>query len=256
MSQEVLMKKRLMFILLVVNAGCLFAFEPGALNLKVPSNLDKNSLVFDVKHRAYGVLTDGPLDNFFGLDRGANVSIGVRYAMLPRMEINASYSTGWKEYVVGLSYAHHFPQIYLKGQVDVQYFDFERADERNGNFYYGLALQSFPLGGVLTPTLNVAYDGFNEKFGMGFGLDAGFDWEFGPVKHISLIGEYYPVLQAEDNITYTENYFAAGLRMDTYGHHFMFQISNGSEISTRRLMLGSPTNDLYLGFNIHRILRF
>jgi len=250
------MKRTLMVVSLIMYAGCLFAFEPSALNLKVPSHLDKNSLVFDVKHRAYGVLTEDPFDNFFGLDQGANISVGMRYALLPRFEVNASYSTGWQEYVVGLSYAHHFPQVYLKGQVDVQYFDFEQAGERNSNFCYGLALQSYALGGVLTPTLNVAYDGFNEKFGMGFGLDAGFDWEFGPVKHVSLIGEYYPVLQAEELITYEENYFAAGLRVDTYGHHFMFQVSNGWEIGPRRLMLGTPNNDIYLGFNIHRILEF
>ncbi len=249
------MKRIVIVVSFFLHGLCLFAFEPSALNLKVPSHLDRNSLVLDVRHRAYGVLTEDPFDNFFGLDLGANISVGVRYAVLPRMEVNASYSTGWQEYVVGLSYAHHLPQVYLKGQVDVQYFDFERAGERNSNFYYGLALQSFPLGGLLTPTLNVAYDGFNEKFGMGFGLDVGFDWEFGPIKHISLIGEYYPVLQAEELITYEENYFAAGLRIDTYGHHFMFQVSNGSEMDPRRLMLGASNNDIFLGFNIQRVLK-
>jgi hypothetical protein len=46
------------------------------------------------------------------------------------------------------------------------------------------------------------------------------------------------------------------LRLDTYGHHFMVQVSNGFEIGPRNLMLGVPTNDIYLGFNIHRILQF
>ena len=79
-----------------------------ALNLRVPSHLEKNSLIFDVQHRAYGVLTEDPLDDFFGLDLGANVDVGIRYAVLPCLEVNASYTTFEKEYRLGASYAHHF----------------------------------------------------------------------------------------------------------------------------------------------------
>lgn len=248
--------KKYMIISLVFFLHVLSAFEPSALNLRVPSHLDGNSLVLDIQHRAYGILTEDPLDNFLGLRLGANVNIGLRYAVLPRLELNAAYTTFENEYHLGVSYAHHCPQLYLKGQVDVQYFNFERAGERNGNFYYCVAVQSYPLGKIFIPTVNFAYDGFNEKFGLGLGVDVGFDWSFGPLQHISFIGEYYPVLQAEESITRAENYFAGGLRLDTYGHHFMLQLSNGTEIGPRRQMLGAPTNDLYIGFNIHRILEF
>jgi hypothetical protein len=250
------MKQSLLFLSAVLLAGGLFAFEPSTLNLRVPSHLDRNALVLDVQHRVKGILTEETLDNFFGIDQGANINFGIRYALLPRLEVKACYTTLRQEYRLGASYAHHIPQVYLKGQVDVEYFDFERSGERNSNFYYGLALQSYPLGGILTPTVNLAYDGFNEKFGFGFGIDLGFDWYLGPIEHVSVIGEYYPILDSEPGITAAENYFAAGLRLDTYGHHFMVQVSNGFEIGPRNLMLGVPTNDLYLGFNIQRILQF
>ena len=250
------MKKYLLVVYVLLFVQLMSAFEPSALSLRVPSNLDQKSLVVDIRHRMYGVLTEDPFENFFGMDAGANISLGMRYALLPRLELKASYTTFEEEYRLGASYAHDLPQIYLKGQVDIEYFDFELAGERNRNFYYCLALQSFPLGGVFIPTVNVAYDGFNEKFGLGFGADLGFDWYFGPIEHVSLIGEYYPILESEELITGAENYFAAGLRLDTYGHHFMFQVSNGYEIGTRRMMLGAPTNDIYLGFNIQRILQF
>lgn len=250
------MKQSMLVVSLVLFIGCLFSFEPSALNLRVPSHLEQNALVFDVQHRFLGILTEEPFENFFGLDLGGSVNLGIRYAVLRRLELNASYTTLEKEYRLGASYAHHCPQIYLKGQVDIQYFDFEGAGERNSNVYYGLSLQTLPLGAILIPTVNIAYDGYHEKFGLGLGFDIGIDWEFGPIEHVSLIGEYYPVLQAEEPITGAENYFAAGIRLDTYGHHFMVQVSNGWEISPRRLMLGVPTNDIYLGFNIHRILQF
>jgi hypothetical protein len=249
-------KKSLLVASLFLLAQLLFAFEPSALNLRVPSGLDRNSLVLDIQHRVYGVLTEDPFENLFGLDMGANASIGVRYALLTQLELKASYTTLAEEYRLGASYARDIPQIYLKGQLDIEYFDFEVAGERNRNFYYGLTVQSFPMVGFFTPTVNVAYDGFNEKFGLGFGADLGFDWYFGPIEHVSLIGEYYPILQSEEPITNGEDVFAAGLRLDTYGHHFMLQISNSYDIGTRRLMLGAPTNDIYLGFNIHRILQF
>jgi hypothetical protein len=249
-------KKIIMFFALFLCVQGIFAFEPSALNLRVPSNLDGNALVFDVQHRFYGILTEETFDNFFGLDLGGNVNLGLRYAVLPRLELNANYTRSEKEYRLGASYAHYFPQIFVKGQVDVQYFDFERSGERNRNFYYGVVLQTFHIGGILVPTANLAYDGYTEKFGLGFGLDLGFDWEFGPIEHISFIGEYYPVLQSEELVTGAENYFAAGIRLDTYGHHFMLQISNGWEIGPRRLMLGTSTNDIYLGLTIHRILQF
>jgi hypothetical protein len=213
-------------------------------------------LVFDVQHRIKGILTEETLDNFFGIDQGANINFGIRYALLQRLEVNACYTALRQEYRLGASYAHHLPQIYMKGQMDVEYFDFESAGERNSNFYYALALQTFPLGEILTPTVNIAYDGFNEKFGLGFGVDLGFDFYLGPIEHISVIGEYYPILDSEPGMTNEEHYFTAGLRLDTYGHHFMVQVSNGFEIGPRNLMLGVPTNDLYLGFNIQRILQF
>jgi hypothetical protein len=234
----------------------LVAFEPSMLNLNVPSNLDGKSLLFAVRHRFMGILTEDPLEHFFGLDLGANVSIGFRYALVPRLEFNAAYTTHQGEYNVGASYACHMRTIFLKAQAEVQYFSFERGDERFGNVFYNAALQSYPIWKVLSPVMNFGYDGYNEKFGLGIGLQAGFDWWFGPIERISVIGEYFPVLQAEETITGSENCFAAGLRIDTYGHRFMLQVSNAWNIGPRRLMLGTMTNDLYFGFNVYRLLKF
>ncbi len=250
------MKKTVLVLVMLVASAKLLAFETSMLNLKVPSDLGGKSLLFEVQHRFRGVLTEEPIENFFGLDFGANVGFGLRYAIVPRMELNAAYTTYEGEYRVGASYAHHIPQIFLMLQADVQYFNFERAGERDGNFFYSAAVQSYPIANFFSPVINLAYDSYNEKFGLGFGLQTGFDWWFGPIERINVIGEYYPVLDEEDAITGPENYFAAGLRIDTDGHRFMLQIGNGWNIGPRRLMLGTATNDIYIGFNIQRLLRF
>jgi hypothetical protein len=250
------MRKIVLPVVILVLSSQLFAFETSMLNLKVPSNLDGKSLLFEVQHRFKGVLNDEPIENFFGLDLGANVSFGIRYAVVPRLELNAAYTTYEGEYRVGASYAHHIPQIFLMVQADVQYFNFERGGERNGNFFCSTAFQSYPIANSFSPVINFAYDNYNEKFGLGIGLQAGLDWWLGPIERISVIGEYYPVLDEEETITGLEDYFAAGLRVDTDGHRFMLQIGNGWNIGPRRLMLGTASNYIYIGFNIQRLLRF
>ena len=237
-------------------AGSGVARENSALNLNVPSHLDAKSLAIEIRHRFYGVLTEDPFENFFGLNLGANAHLGMRYALIPRLEINVSYTTYEREYRAGASYATQLPAIPVQGQLDFQYFDFSRAQERFRDFYAAIALQSEPIARAFIPTVNVGYDGYSEKVGFGFCLEAGFEWEFGPIERISLAGEYYPVLGRDETINGPNNYYAAGLRIDTYGHQFMLQISNGWEIGPRRLMLGAITNDVYLGLSIHRYIRF
>ncbi|KPK62281.1 hypothetical protein AMJ83_11280 [candidate division WOR_3 bacterium SM23_42] len=250
------MKKILLTLLLVTCTQLLLAFEPSALNLKVPSDLERSSMVFEIQHRFYGDLTEDPLENFFGLDVGANVNLGIRYAILDRLELYAAYTRFEKEYRVAASYAYHFPQIYVRTQINLEYFSFKVGQERQQNFFYGLGLQSEPIFDAVTATVNSGYDGYNEKFGLGFGIDLGFDWEFGPIEHVALLGEYYPVLQSEEPITGPENSFAGGVRVDTYGHHFMILIGNNTHIGARRLMLGAASNDIRLGLTVQRLLQF
>jgi hypothetical protein len=250
------MKQSMLIVLLLLCVGCLFSFEPSALNLEVPSNLEGNSSVFELQHRFYGNLTEDPLENFFGLDVGANVNLGLRYAVLDRLELYAAYTRFEKEYRVAASYAHHFPQLYTRTQIDVEFFSFRMGGERNQNVYYGLVLQSEPVFNTVIATADLGYDGYHEKLGLGLGLDVGFDWEFGPIEHVSFIGEYYPLLQREVPITGSENCFAAGIRIDTYGHQFILLVGNSWQIGNRRLMLGAPSNDVRFGLNVHRLFIF
>ena len=246
------MKYITVFVLLT--ASILTAFEPSMLNLTTPSRLENTEAVFKITHRLYGQVDNDPFETFFGLDAGANISLGMRYALLPRLELNAAYTRLQKEYVLGASYAHFFPQLHAGGQLDVQFFSFQEAgeEERNDNFFYALSLQTEPLFGILRPVINAGFDGYNEKFGIAVGVSMGTDIDFGPVNRIDVIGEYCPVIDRDDAIQGPENSFAFGIKTATYGHNFMLLVGNNSQISARRLMLGTGSNDLYFGFNVHR----
>lgn len=128
-------------------------------------------------------------------------------------------------------------------------------EERRQNFFYDLAVRGDPVLGVLSPAVVVGYDGYEKRFGGGFGLAAGFD-RAGTIKHVAVIGEYYPVFDRDEDRTGPEDCFAAGVELQTYGHHFAFLVGNSSQIGTRRLMLGAPSNDVYFGFNIYRLIEF
>jgi len=96
--------------------------------------------------------------------------------------------------------------------------------------------------------INFGYDSYDDSFGMGLGLNIFL------FKKMSFNVEFYPMNDTEK--TMSKNSFAFGFKILTYGHHFIFLVGNNYEMGPRRLMKGAGSNDLYLGFNIHRLLEF
>jgi hypothetical protein len=244
-------------IILLFLSNVTFALETSSLNLRVPGDLDRRQLVLTIPHRFYGKITDHPLDNLFGIDQGANAGLALRYRIWSALEIEGSYAHSEKEFGVDAGYSFILPGI-LRSGIAVQYFDFKRASitERRRNFFYQASFQSEPLFEKICLNLEGGYDGYNQRFGVGFGLDAGIDVTMGPIEGLHLVTEYFPVIKPETGVTGAGNSFAVGLKARTYGHHFMFFVGNNTEIGARRLMLGAAGNDLYLAFNIQRFLKF
>ena len=240
-----------MVILLFVRVSMVFAWEEDMLNLKVPTNLKAGSIVVDIEHRL--------LSRF----NGANFDLGLRGVIWSKLEINSSYAKYMfnprdntkNEFTIGASYAYFLPKLF-RGQVDVQFFSYEKelSNARKQNLFYQLSLRNEPILKSLRLVMNLAYDGDNKHIGLGAGLNAGFNVSFGPIQRLSLIGEYFPILNHNNTMLGEKNSFAAGIVFGTYGHHFMFMLGNSLEMCSRRLMLGTPKNTIYFGFNIQRHL--
>ena len=75
-------------------------------------------------------------------------------------------------------------------------------------------------------------------------------------KKYYLLAEYYPAFDKGEAWTGEYDGFAFGFKYKTAGHHFTFQLSNVTDIGIRKSSLGTDSRDLYLGFNMQRILRF
>ncbi len=232
------------------------AFERDMLNLETPSALDANNAVIDIQHRFYGPVGDDPVGTVLGMAGGANVHLGFRYSPWRPLEVKPAITLFQREYTLAAGCSSRIANI-ARTKINVEFFSYRlpELEERRQNFFYSLAVEGAPALNVMSPALVVGYDGYEERFGAGFGLAAGFDRE-GLIKHVAVIGEYYPVLGRDDERNGPKDCFAAGFELQTYGHHFAFLVGNSSQIGTRRLMLGAETNDLYFGFNIYRLLEF
>ncbi len=233
-----------------------FAIEPSSLNFNVPCGLAKKELVFSLQHRFYGKINDHPLDNAFGIDQGANAGLALRYRVWAGLELAGSYTRQEKEYGLAAGYAFAFPRI-LRCEAAVNYFDYKKTTvpERRRNFFYQALFQSEPVLKKILVNLTTGYDGYHERFGLGFGLDVGTDINIGPIEGVHLVAEYSPVIDPDTASTQPRNSFAVGFKARTYGHNFMFAVGNNTEIGSRRLMLGASANDLYLAVNIQRFLK-
>jgi len=83
------------------------------------------------------------------------------------------------------------------------------------------------------------------------------------VDNISLLGEYYPVLDrdtASEKLSQyigDEDTFTFGLKFNTYGHQFIFLLANSDDIGLRGNSLGTAQDShLHFGFNIQRRLEW
>lgn len=235
----------LLFVL-ILSARSAQAFEFDMLNLKVPNQQKEGAVVFTINHRFYGEVDDDPLN-------GANMLLGLKYVLMPKMELEGAYTRYQNEYTLGAGYNLIETQA-LQGQINAYRFDYDDAalGDRTKNNFYLLSLQAGPFLQNIVPVVNVGYDGYNQRTGYGLGLNAVFNADRTYLKKINIIGEYYPVINAEQGITNPEKTFAFGVKFDTHGHTFVLQAGNNTQIGTRRLMLGAPDNNLHFGFNINR----
>ncbi len=239
-------------IVLILFCQNAFSLEPSKINLRVPTELESKQMVLGIQHRFYGTLKD----DLLGMNAGANTGLNIRYLVWSKLEINGAFARYQKEYTIGAGYGFFIPQLWLKSQINVEFFNYEKMglSNRRRNLFFSAALQTKPILKKIIPTINIAYDGYNQHIGLGAGLDVGFEFEIGPLEGMNIIAEYFPIMNRDNDVNGPKNSFTTGLKFNTYGHHFIFLVGNTSEIGIRRLMLGANNNNLHLGFTIHRFI--
>jgi len=245
----------LLFLSLILTNNLSAYNEPGAFNLKVPTGIKSGNAEFKIQHRFAGKINEDPFNTLFGMYMGANINLSLRYIVWSKLELEGSYSNYSKESSLCASYSYSFPL--MKALLGGQFFSYEeynldkKSFERKSSIMGLLSVQTEPIIKRIILTIDIGYDGYEKKPGAGLGASIIILERPGTLKKLILIGEYFPTKLNSD----VNNCYCFGLRAETYGHHFDFIISNGSEIGLRRLMLGTVKEEgLYFGFNIKRLI--
>ena len=71
-------------------------------------------------------------------------------------------------------------------------------------------------------------------------------------ERVSFVAEYYPRLEEKEGITGKNDAYTAGVKFQTFNHHFEILVSNSTAMDARNLMLGTNSDDVHFGFNINR----
>jgi len=246
------MKKIVVFSICLPFIVQIYAYESTLLNLAAPVELDARQYEFTLQHRFYTPVEDISKTVFGdGVSSGANPGFGLRFRIGKGIDLSGTYTYNdpAKGFTIGAGYNYAIPKLQSDVRLDVEYFSFHPfPDTREGNAFVLLAWQVKLLRGRVRPVLNVGYNHYNEKVGAAAGCG------FRIFQKLELIGEYYLATDPLD--LDNKDSFALGLDYQTYGHHFMIVVSNNSELGVRRLMRGTQSEDLYFGFNIHRLLEF
>ena len=224
-------------------------YENGMLNLEVPySGMEKGSLEFSVNHRFRGDAFEDPFGDFFGMDLGANVAIGLKYFPMEEIDIRFSHTTTLKRITAGAGWSRALGGPGIESCIVAGYTSVEPLpdQDREGGFLGLVSFSAGPFSERYILVASYAYDGYAEKNGPGFGFEIILSDRF------SLIGEYFPVVDRQEG-DFPENTFSLSGRYSTWGHQFMLGFSNSQGIGIWEQLSGVPNNDMTVSFSLRRL---
>jgi hypothetical protein len=234
------------------------------------SNLEKNNLNSLIMHN-FGLVSGG-LEDFYGLDQGAAVRLGIDYGVtdkltlgIGRTSVEDNVDLRFKYTVLRQLKSDKIPvEVAVKGDVGINTqkqpnFDFSFQERLN---YFGsvmvarqfnekITLQVAPMishfNTVIMETTGVTPE--NTHFALGLG------GRFKLNTRNSITFEYLPVLG--DRTAGTKNHLAVGYEIETGGHVFQMFFMSGQWFTEQHLIARNTndffTGDFRLGFNVNRI---
>jgi hypothetical protein len=239
----------------------LLAYPLGMSGIRAPSPMNQFATEFEFQHRFYGDILDTN-STFLGMDQGANANLELSFYPIKGLSISVSRISSGKETHLGVSYSHTFRKIYLKARVGFDIYTYPN-DTRYWGYFPNFTVQTEPILGRIEPFLTLGYDSdMDGIFNWGVGLSVTVLKDFYYFTEIALIGEYHPHPRGVGYIPELrpEGIYLFGIGASTYGHQFLFTLSNTTNLGARQLMYGRVRYmddvgfELRFGFTIRRLL--
>jgi hypothetical protein len=224
-------------------------YEMSLLNIDSPyTGMAKGSLELILNHRFLGDAFEDPFEDFFGMDQGANVSVGLRYFVMDEIDFSFSHTRVLKEYTAGAGWSRSLGGPGLEAYLFAGYTSVEPVanEDREDGFVSIVTVTAGPVAGKFTPVASYGYDGQLDRSGPGFGLDIWVSDKF------SLTGEYFPVLDREEGDG-DKDAFSFGARYSTWGHQFSLGFSNSQGVGILDQLTGVATDDMTVAFTVKRL---
>jgi hypothetical protein len=236
------------------------------LDLPSPVDLNKGTVEVHIQHRFFESISDSTPGNAFGVDFGANINLGVNYAITDRLSAGISrarldqiVSIGWT-YEIRTRKNSPWKMSFLAG-VDGKE-NFERQFSPYVQLATSLEYKRVRLNVVPTLIFNSRDDMLvsaapsiainplsNNTLSLGIGGDIALDRRF------SLIGEVVPRLAGFGGFGKSQPQFGGGLAIRTSAHVFTIVASTSRDFNVSKYGINAESNDVSLGFNIYRRFR-
>lgn len=239
---------------------------PILLNLPTPIDLKKGNLEIHIQHRFYQSLEDSTPGDAFGIDSGANISLGIDYAITTGLSVGVSRARMDK--IISFSATQEIytkPESWWKMSLHGGIAGKRNFDEHYTPFLQLAASMDYKALRVhLVPTLlfnsrdesitqqpgpQAINPDENHTFSIGIGADVALHRRF------SVVGEYVPRVAGFGGFSGERSQLGGGVALRTGGHVFTILVSRSRELSPTKYAVGSNLGGVSLGFNIYSRIR-
>ncbi len=238
-----------------------YADDSRVVHMTAPVDLEKGQFQFIVQHRFLGSVKRGA--SAFGIDFGANINLGIDYAVTDRLSLGVARARFDRLMSLGGTYEvltdPDSPlKFALRGGVD-------GTDNFRDHYSPFLELATeFDVGRLRTYVVPIVVfnsrpdelaqsirplivePDSNHTFALGLGADLALSRRF------SLVGEYVPRLAGYGGIGGERAATSGGIKIRTWGHVFHLLFSNSRVMTPSTYAVNSTSNDVMFGFNIYR----
>jgi len=239
-------------------------WTPSLVGMGTVEQLSAGHLNVTIMHN-FGIATVRPLQNFFGLDVGPNVRLGLDYGITPNWSIGIGRSTfekvvdmRTKVRLLRQSKAQNIP-ISMSAKIDVGLTTVENGRPIGDDLNYLISLPvarklgesfSFQIAPMFSRFNTVNnFQGQADLFALAFG------GEYRLSRRLAIMSEYY-LLPGERNPG-TKDAFSIGLNIETGGHVFQLYLASSSWHTEQHIIARNTDNfwagDFRFGFNVNRL---
>ncbi len=236
------------------------------IDLPAPAHLRKGAFEMLIQHRFFEALEDSRPGDAFGVDSGANINLGVNYAVTDRFSLGVSRARidqviAWTGTYEIQTQKESFWKMSLVGGVEGQR-NFERQYSpylqlASSVDYKGLRLYVVPTAVFhsrnreqvdLNPSEAINPDS-NDTFSIGVGADIAINSRF------SFVAEVVPRLAGFGGFDRHRPTFSTGLEIRSWGHVFSILVSSSRDFTPAKYAVNPEQSGVSLGFNIYRRMR-